>query len=81
MRASGDQLRQLTTLLDAGTIRPVVDRAFDFASTREALAHVEQPGTIGCRVEPRPGRPRLSPDDRSGLRVKGAMRKPPELDE
>ncbi|MBG0563883.1 NADP-dependent oxidoreductase [Actinoplanes aureus] len=42
MRASGDQLRQLTTLLDAGTIRPVVDRAFDFASTREALAHVEQ---------------------------------------
>jgi NADPH:quinone reductase-like Zn-dependent oxidoreductase len=59
MRASGDQLRQLTTLLDAGTIRPVVDRAFDFASTREALAHVEQPGTIGCpgRATPRPSPP------------------------
>jgi NADPH:quinone reductase-like Zn-dependent oxidoreductase len=42
MKASGDQLRQLSTLLDAGTIRPVLDRTFDFASTREALAHVEQ---------------------------------------
>lgn len=42
MTASGDQLRELTTLLDAGTIRPVVDRVFDFASTREALAHVEE---------------------------------------
>lgn len=42
MKASGDQLRELTALLDAGTIRPVVDQVFDFASTREALAHVEQ---------------------------------------
>ncbi|GAB7036303.1 MULTISPECIES: NADP-dependent oxidoreductase [Catenuloplanes] len=42
MRASGDQLRELTALLDAATIRPVVDRVFDFASTRDALAHVEQ---------------------------------------
>ncbi|MEU4563604.1 NADP-dependent oxidoreductase [Actinoplanes sp. NPDC023936] len=42
MRASGDQLREITTLIDAGTIRPSVDRAFDFASTREALAYVEE---------------------------------------
>ncbi|RSM70052.1 NADPH:quinone oxidoreductase [Actinoplanes sp. ATCC 53533] len=42
MKASGDQLREVTALIDAGVIRPVVDRVFDFASTREALAHVEQ---------------------------------------
>jgi len=42
MEASGDQLRELATLIDAGTIRPVVDSVFDFDQTREALAHVEQ---------------------------------------
>ncbi|BBH67778.1 hypothetical protein ACTI_44630 [Actinoplanes sp. OR16] len=42
MKASGDQLREITTLLDAGTIRPVVDRSFDFTATREALAYVEE---------------------------------------
>jgi len=42
MKASGDQLREVTALIDAGIIRPVVDRVFDFESTREALAHVEQ---------------------------------------
>ncbi len=42
MKASGDQLRELTGLIDAGTIRPVVDSVFDFDQTREALAHVEQ---------------------------------------
>jgi NADPH:quinone reductase-like Zn-dependent oxidoreductase len=42
MKASGDQLRELTTLIDAGTIRPVVDSVFAFEQTREALAHVEQ---------------------------------------
>ena len=42
IKASGDQLRELTALIDAGTIRPVVDCVFDFEQTREALAHVEQ---------------------------------------
>ena len=42
MRASGDQLREITALIDAGTIRPVVDTVFPFESTREALAYVEQ---------------------------------------
>lgn len=41
MRASGDQLGELTTLIDAGAIRPVVDRVFPFESTNEALAYVE----------------------------------------
>jgi len=41
MRASGDQLGQLATLIDAGAVRPVVDRVFPFQSTNDALAYVE----------------------------------------
>lgn len=41
MRASGDQLREIGSLIDSGVIRPVVDRVFPFESTKEALAYVE----------------------------------------
>lgn len=41
MKASGEQLSEITSLIDAGVIRPVVDRAFPFESTKEALAYVE----------------------------------------
>ncbi|MFF7648994.1 NADP-dependent oxidoreductase [Streptomyces sp. NPDC007983] len=41
MKADGDQLRELTPLVDAGKIRPVVDRVFPFEETREAMAYVE----------------------------------------
>jgi alcohol dehydrogenase len=41
MRASGSSLREITRLIEAGTIRPVIDRVFPFASTNEALAYVE----------------------------------------
>jgi NADPH:quinone reductase-like Zn-dependent oxidoreductase len=41
MRASGDQLRQIGSLIDAGAIRPVLDRVFPFDSTKEAMAYVE----------------------------------------
>jgi len=41
MKASGDQLRQIAALVDAGHIRPMVDRVFPFQSTNEALAYVE----------------------------------------
>jgi alcohol dehydrogenase len=41
MRANGGQLTEITSLIDAGVIRPVVDRVFPFASTREAMAYVE----------------------------------------
>ncbi|HEY3134411.1 MAG TPA: NADP-dependent oxidoreductase [Blastocatellia bacterium] len=39
--ASGDQLREISPLLDAGIIRPVVDRVFPFESTKDAMAYVE----------------------------------------
>jgi NADPH:quinone reductase-like Zn-dependent oxidoreductase len=41
MRANGDQLTKITSLIDNGIIRPVVDRVFPFASTKEAMAYVE----------------------------------------
>jgi alcohol dehydrogenase len=42
MRANGDQLREIGSLIDARVIRPVVDRTFPFESTKEALAYVEK---------------------------------------
>ncbi len=41
MKANGDQLRQIASLLEAGHVRPVVDKVFPFQSTNEALAYVE----------------------------------------
>ena len=41
MRASGEQLRQITALIEAGDIRPVIDRVFPFEQTNEALAYSE----------------------------------------
>ena len=40
MRANGDQLREITALVDEGAIRPVVDRIFDFDDTAAALDYV-----------------------------------------
>lgn len=41
MRAQGEQLGKITALIEAGAIRPVLDRIFPFEATNEALAHVE----------------------------------------
>jgi NADPH:quinone reductase-like Zn-dependent oxidoreductase len=41
MKADGDQLRALTSLIDSGIIRPVVDRVFPFESIKEAMTYVE----------------------------------------
>ncbi|AXE95776.1 NADP-dependent oxidoreductase [Paraburkholderia sp. DD10] len=42
MRANGEQLGQIAALVDAGAIKPVIDRVFPFESTNEALAYVER---------------------------------------
>lgn len=41
MRAEGNQLSEITSLIDAGIIRPVLDKVFPFGQTEEALSYVE----------------------------------------
>jgi NADPH:quinone reductase-like Zn-dependent oxidoreductase len=41
MKASGDQLREISRLIDAKDIRPIVDHIYPFESIEEALAHVD----------------------------------------
>ncbi|MEV6718529.1 NADP-dependent oxidoreductase [Lentzea sp. NPDC051208] len=41
MRANGQQLGEITSLIDAEIIQPVVDRIFPFEATNEALAYVQ----------------------------------------
>lgn len=41
MRAEGQQLGQITELIEAGKIRPVIDKVFPFEQTNEAIAYVE----------------------------------------
>lgn len=40
MRADGAQLREITTLIESGAIRPVVDKVFPFQDIHKALAYV-----------------------------------------
>lgn len=42
MRADGEQLGQITALIESGVIKPVLDRVFSFDATADALAYVEQ---------------------------------------
>ena len=41
MRASGAQLGEITKLIDAGVLRPIVEQTYPFAEAPQALAHVE----------------------------------------
>jgi NADPH:quinone reductase-like Zn-dependent oxidoreductase len=41
MRAHGQQLNEITSLIESGLIRPVVDKVFPFEETGGALAYVE----------------------------------------
>jgi NADPH:quinone reductase-like Zn-dependent oxidoreductase len=50
MAANGEQLREIGALIDAGTIRPVVDRVFPFEQTKEAMAYVEEGRARGKMV-------------------------------
>lgn len=50
MRASGDQLRQISALVDSGAVRPVVGRVFHFDQTVEALQSLGKGGIRGKAV-------------------------------
>ena len=41
MKAMGKQLGQITQLIEAGIIKPVIDKVFPFEQTNEALSYVE----------------------------------------
>jgi alcohol dehydrogenase len=41
MKANGKQLAEITTLIEAGIIRPVMDKIFPFDQTNDALSYVE----------------------------------------
>ncbi|OCP19784.1 MULTISPECIES: NADP-dependent oxidoreductase [unclassified Ensifer] len=41
MKAQGQQLSEIASLIEAGVIRPVVDKVFPFEKTGDALAYVE----------------------------------------
>ena len=41
MRAEGNQLSEITSLINSGIIKPVMDKVFPFEQTNEALAYVE----------------------------------------
>ena len=42
MKESGEQLRKIAALVDAGIVRPVVDRVFGLDAAGEAMAYVDQ---------------------------------------
>jgi NADPH:quinone reductase-like Zn-dependent oxidoreductase len=50
VRASGDQLRRITALVDQGVLRPVVGRVFGFGQTPQALQSLSQGGIRGKAV-------------------------------
>ncbi|MGH2666299.1 NADP-dependent oxidoreductase [Flavobacterium sp.] len=41
MRAEGKQLSEITSLIEAGIIKPVIDKVFPFEQTNDAMAYVE----------------------------------------
>jgi NADPH:quinone reductase-like Zn-dependent oxidoreductase len=47
MRAQGQQLSEIASLIESGVIRPVVDKVFPFENTGDALAYVETGRTKG----------------------------------
>ncbi len=50
MRASGDQLRQIGSLVDDGVLRPVVGKVFNFTQTPQALESLAKGGFRGKAV-------------------------------
>ena len=50
MRASGDQLREIATLIDDGVLRPIVGKVVPFEETPQALRSLAQGGIRGKAV-------------------------------
>lgn len=50
MRPDGKQLSEIRALIEAGIIRPVIDKVFQFSETNEAIAYVEAGRSKGKAV-------------------------------
>lgn len=57
MKAQGAQLQKITQLIEAGAIRPVIDRTYPLESTAEALRYIEQGRAKGKVVIQITGKP------------------------
>lgn len=42
MRSDGAQLKEITTLVESGAIKPIIDKVYPFTSIADALTYVEQ---------------------------------------
>ena len=65
MRADGEQLGEITRLVESSVIKPLVDKVFPLEQVRDALAYSESgraTGKVVIRVAPYPVRPGQSPD-------------------
>ena len=54
MKAQGEQLGQITKLIESGVLKPVIDKVFPFAQTNEAMSYVESgraKGKVVIRVK------------------------------
>ena len=47
MRADGEQLREISRLVESGVIRPLVDKIFPLEQVRDALAYSESGRATG----------------------------------
>ena len=47
MRAEGKQLSEITSLIEAGKIRPIIDKVFSFEQVNAAMSYVEAGRTKG----------------------------------
>ena len=47
MRADGEQLREITRLVESGAIKPLVDKVFPLEQVRDALAYSESGRATG----------------------------------
>jgi NADPH:quinone reductase-like Zn-dependent oxidoreductase len=47
VRADGEQLREITRLVEAGAIKPLVDKVFPLEQVRDALAYSESGRATG----------------------------------
>ena len=47
MRASGEQLEEISALVDRGIIKPILDKTFPLEAAADAISYVESGRAVG----------------------------------